>query len=155
MIKYTEYALTFAEVPDEANLVINISNCPHRCPGCHSPYLQQDTGDKLTRPFLSDLLDKHKDEITCVCLMGEGNDINALYEVLRFIRSKGFKTALYSGSTMVDMFILSQLNYLKLGPYDDELGGLSSRTTNQRFYIVNSGETEPVLTDITYKFWKD
>ena len=155
MIKFTEYALTFQEVPDEANLVICISNCPHRCPGCHSPYLQQDFGDELTIPFLSDLLDKHADEITCVCLMGEGNDPKALYKVLKFIRSKGFKTCLYSGSDMIDVFLLPVLSYLKLGPYDARLGGLSSRTTNQRFYIVNSGETQSVLTDITYKFWKD
>lgn len=155
MIKHTEYALTFAEVPDEANLVINISNCPHRCPGCHSPYLQQDTGDELTPDLLSDLLDKHQDEITCVCFMGEGNDASAFYKLLSLVRDRGFKTALYTGSDTVDIYVLLNLDYIKFGPYIKELGGLDKKTTNQRFYKVNHHGNQPFLTDITYKFWKD
>jgi len=154
MIKYTEYALTFAETPDEAALVINISNCPHRCPGCHSPYLQEDTGNELSVPLLLDLIGQHRDEITCVCFMGEGQDVNALRMLLEWTRSTELKTALYSGSDSVDMFLLPYLDYLKLGPYKAEFGGLDKKTTNQRYYKVNHTGDGPVLEDITYKFWR-
>ena len=54
---------------------------------------------------------------------------------------------------------LSNFNYVKLGPYIEELGPLNSKTTNQRFYKVESvgyedGTTGYELNDITYKFWK-
>ena len=39
MLKYLNCQVTFAEVPDEISLCINITNCPNRCPGCHSPEL--------------------------------------------------------------------------------------------------------------------
>ena len=49
MIKYVpeDTQVVFAEIPDEVSLAINISCCPHRCPGCHSPYLQKDYGVEL------------------------------------------------------------------------------------------------------------
>ena len=37
MLKYSNYEITFAEVPDEISLCINLTNCPHKCIGCHSP----------------------------------------------------------------------------------------------------------------------
>ena len=36
--------------------------------------------------------------------------------------------------------MLALLDYLKLGPYDERLGGLDSPTTNQRFYRVERGK---------------
>ena len=48
MLKYVDVMETFAEVPDEITLAINLSNCPHRCKGCHSEYLQKDIGEELT-----------------------------------------------------------------------------------------------------------
>jgi len=36
-LKYTGYAVTLAEVPEEISLTITISNCAFRCHGCHSP----------------------------------------------------------------------------------------------------------------------
>ncbi len=50
-IKYVEYAVTLAEVPDEIALSISISNCTYQCHGCHSAYLRKDIG----RPLLPDL----------------------------------------------------------------------------------------------------
>ena len=48
MLKYSNYEITFAEIPDEISLCINLTNCPHRCVGCHSPWLQKDNGTPLT-----------------------------------------------------------------------------------------------------------
>ena len=49
MLKYVDTKVTFAEVPDEISLCINISNCPNHCEGCHSPYLAEDIGTELTK----------------------------------------------------------------------------------------------------------
>lgn len=156
MIKYLSHALTFAEVPDEVTLCINITNCPHHCPGCHSPELQQDTGRDLTQA-LPALLDKYGGDITCVCLMGEGNDIQALGACLAYIWYRGFKAALYTGRDTPGPLsnVLRWLDYLKLGPYIEALGGLDKPTTNQRMYRLTQPDLPgpPDMEDITYLFW--
>ena len=150
MIKYTSSMVVFAEIPDEITLAINVSNCPHRCPGCHSPELQTDIGSDLIAS-LPELLEKHKDGVTCVCFMGEGNDPDALITCFKMARSAGFKVGLYSGSETAPLDIVSELDYLKLGPYIKEKGGLDNPGTNQKlFRIQNSG-----IEDVTYRFWKN
>ena len=52
---------------------------------------------------------------------------------------------------------LSNLDYVKLGPYLKHLGPLKSPSTNQRLYLVqHRRNTEPgnILMDLTPKFWK-
>ena len=157
MIKFISHAVTFAEVPDEVTLCVNVTGCPHRCPGCHSPELRQDTGKDLEEA-LPGLLQKYGADITCVCLMGEGQDIDALCRCLSMIRQAGFMTCLYTGcdkpSTVLQA--VPYLNYLKLGHYDSQLGGLASPSTNQRMYQLDgdlSGVSYPSFHDITWKFW--
>ena len=69
MLKYTTNLVTFSEVPDEISLCINISNCPHHCPSCHSPELRGDIGEPLTETVIEDLLTSNRG-VTCVCFMG-------------------------------------------------------------------------------------
>jgi anaerobic ribonucleoside-triphosphate reductase activating protein len=157
MIRYLGYALTFAEVPDQASLCINITNCPHHCPGCHSPMLREDIGDDLEQA-LPGLLEKYSGDITCVCLMGEGNDIEALCRCLAMIRRSGLLTCLYTGCDRPSavMQAIPYLDYLKTGHYDQSLGGLTSETTNQKmFRLVHnlSSPHGPSFFDITWKFW--
>ena len=59
MLKYFDKAIVFQEIPDEVSLAINITNCPHRCKNCHSPYLRENIGTELTYEEL-DLLLKDK-----------------------------------------------------------------------------------------------
>ena len=49
MLKYTNTDIVFQEIPDEVTLAVNLSGCPCRCPGCHSPQLWGDIGEPLTR----------------------------------------------------------------------------------------------------------
>ena len=70
------------------------------------------------------------------------------------------KVAWYSGRQELSKDInLSNFNYVKLGPYIEELGPLNSKTTNQRFYKVhiepNGNNHWESMEDITYKFWKN
>lgn len=153
MIKYTGYAVTFAEIPDEITLCITISNCGGHCAECHSPYLRKDIGDDL-EDDIRYLLAMYKDRISCVCFMGQGNDPAALKRCFDRVKSIGKKAALYTGKTKKSylkwqMYFPCLWDYLKVGEYQADKGGLDSPTTNQRmFRRKEDGEIE----DITYMF---
>jgi anaerobic ribonucleoside-triphosphate reductase activating protein len=148
MLKYLYCKEIFKEVPGEITLGISISGCQIRCKGCHSRELWEDKGKPLTWDSLNALINIHHG-ITCVCLFGGEHDLDALTDLF-YHTSKYVKTAWYSGLDMVPknhLGILEYLDYIKLGHYDMELGGLDSPDTNQRLYKVNKGELE----DITIK----
>lgn len=75
-----------------------------------------------------------------------------LKENLIYVKALGLKTCVYSGSDVEEDFdsLLPHLDYLKIGPYIEERGGLSSSTTNQVFYKITNGKKE----DITNVFWR-
>lgn len=73
MLKYTDTQVTFAEIPDEITLCINISNCPCHCKGCHSSYLAEDIGKVLTYYRIEKLLEQNEG-VTAICFMGGDND---------------------------------------------------------------------------------
>ena len=59
------------------------------------------------------------------------------------MKQAGIKTCLYSGSDRLSpelAQLLPYLDYLKLGAYKHELGGLGSKATNQRFYAIHDGK---------------
>ena len=84
MLKYTNYQVTFSEVPDEVSLCIELSNCPYHCQGCHSKHLWQDIGTELTPTELMRLIDENKG-CTCVCFMGGDNDMDALAQLCPYV----------------------------------------------------------------------
>ena len=69
-MKYVNSSIVFQEIPDEVTLAINISNCPCRCPGCHSPYLWADTGSELTTDAIDSFMEEYGSDITCIAFMG-------------------------------------------------------------------------------------
>lgn len=156
MLKYLYCKEIFAEVPSEITLGVSISGCQIRCPGCHSRELWEDKGILLTIEELQNLLDKHKG-ITTLLLLGGEHDIDTLTELFQYAYKK-VKTAWYCGLDMIPkdkLGIMQYLDYLKLGHYDHELGGLDSSTTNQRFYqIEHQGDGSYYEHDITFKFQK-
>ena len=56
MVRYHNFDVVFAEIPGETTLALNITGCPNRCPGCHSPHLQADEGRVLDEAELLGLL---------------------------------------------------------------------------------------------------
>lgn len=86
--------------------------------------------------------------VDAVCFFGGEQHGKRFRELLTTAKEMGFKTALYTGSRDVEASIKEQLDYLKVGPYIERLGGLDSPTTNQRFYRVEKGQ----LIDMTDKF---
>ena len=150
MLKYLNASVTFAEVPDEITLCINITGCPNRCPGCHSQFLWEDNGEDLTQSTLEQLI-RDNSGVSCVCLMGGDQDPEAINFFGGIIKHSGKKFAWYSGkSEIANEINLNNFDYIKIGPYIEEKGGLSNSNTNQRFYKVIG----TILEDITYKFWK-
>lgn len=140
MLKYVSYDVVFREIPDETTLALNISGCPHRCPGCHSPWLQSDAGQPLTDSELSALLNRYGSTITCVCFMGgdgEPDEVARLATLIR--RTTSLKVGWYSGRVALPPdYPLRLFHYIKLGPYIAHLGPLFSPTTNQRLYRITS-----------------
>ena len=160
MLKYVDTKVTFSEVPDEISLCINISNCPCHCKGCHSSYLAEDIGEKLTLDKIYDLIDNNEG-ITCICFMGGDSSPKEIDMFARCIKDLyDIKVAWYSGRQELNKYInLKCFDFIKLGPYIGEFGPLNSKTTNQRFYQVikshyEDGTSGYELLDTTYKFWK-
>lgn len=152
MLKYLNTQVTFAEVPDEITLCINITGCKNGCKNCHSSYLAQDIGTELTFNEVRKLIKKNSG-ISCIALMGGDAEPGKINTLASFIINHygSIKVAWYSGRQELNNNIdLCNFDYIKLGPYKEEFGPLNSRTTNQRFYKVNGKE----LVDITNKFWK-
>lgn len=150
-MKYVDEMVCFQEVPDEVTLSFSISNCPHHCPGCHSEYLAEDIGIPLW-DVLKEKIDFHDGLITCVLFMG-GDDAAQVEDLKRcasYCRDRGYKTALYSGAESIPEHLWNYFDYVKIGSYKQELGGLSCKTTNQRMYKNTSGNWR----DITDKFWR-
>ena len=152
MLKYVDVMETFSEVPDEITLAINISNCPGKCPGCHSPYLQEDIGEELKPVVVSDMIAKHNG-ISCIAFLGGDNDVPSLSKILKWVKNNTeLKTCWYSGRdsipTVHKELVLPYLDYFKYGSYKQDLGPLSSPTTNQKFLKKIDEEWE----DITEKF---
>ena len=152
MLKYVDTKIVFQEIPDEITLAINISNCPCHCKNCHSSYLAEDIGEELNSHSLKGLIDNNKG-ITCISFMGgdsNSSDIDALAQWVKIYYP--LKVAWYSGRQELAKEInLKWFDFLKLGPYIEELGPLNNKTTNQRFYKVVNDE----LIDITSVFWKN
>ena len=151
-MKYLTAGVVFSEIPDEITLEIGITNCPYRCEGCHSPFLQADIGVELDSNELKMLLDVNKG-ISCVLFSGGDSNYYAVEQLCILARNyyPNVKTAWYSGRTEIPEDLhLEYFDYIKIGPYIKDLGGLKSRTTNQHLFKVEEGE----LIDITEKFWK-
>lgn len=148
-MKFTNYDIVFREIPDETTLAINISGCPCHCPGCHSSYLADDIGEELTYKSLMNMVNGNIG-ITCISFMGGDADpcyLNYLAELLRS-SEPSLKIAWYSGrQELSDKVDLKNFDYIKLGPYIEELGGLDKKTTNQVMYKVVGSD----LVDITHR----
>lgn len=144
---YTNSRITFTEVPNEISLTFLISGCPLKCTGCHSTYAKDPTvGTYLSIDEIDYHIKRHNGFITTVCFLGGEWEPQELSQLLQHVKFRDLKTALYSGKTKIPTALTYHLDYIKLGPWVERLGGLDSETTNQRFINLNTNE------DITHLF---
>lgn len=153
-MKYVNCGIVFQEIPDEVTLSVNISNCPCRCPGCHSSYLWQNIGEPLDEKAIDAFVEEYGNDITCICLMGGDAEPGEVDHIAAFIKKEypRLKVGWYSGRTMVSSIVdKMHFDFIKVGPFIRHLGGLKEKTTNQRLYKVDDDGS---MTDITSRFWK-
>ena len=154
MVRYHNFDVVFAEIPGETTLAINITNCPNRCPGCHSPHLTADGGEPLDDDALRALLGRYGRSVTCVCFMGGDAAPQEIARLAGVVRQTfpALHVGWYSGREELPEKVAPQaFDYIKLGGWIEALGPLTSPTTNQRLYKVGpDGEME----DITERFRK-
>ena len=152
MLRLASYDIVFQEIPGEVTLALNLSGCPNLCTGCHSPHLRGDIGEPLDDELLDGLLERYGRAVTCVCFMGGDGDPREVERLSELIRQRtGLKTGWYSGKPQLpEGLTAANFDYIKLGPYIEELGGLDSPGTNQRFYRIENGR----MTDMTDIFRK-
>lgn len=152
MVRFHNFDVVFAEIPGETTLAINLTGCPNRCPGCHSPHLQADAGEVLDERALRALLERYGRAVTCVCFMGGDAAPLEIVRLAGIVRRMlpGLRVGWYSGRQELPEGVAPQaFDYLKLGPWIEALGPLSSPATNQRLYRVAADGT---MTDITGRF---
>ena len=153
-VKFYNFDIVFAEIPDETTLALNITNCPNRCPGCHSLHLQQDVGHVLDEAALRDLLGCYGRSVTCICFMGGDAAPRAIADLSRAVKrlQPTMKTGWYSGcDALAEGVDPRAFDYIKIGRWDASRGPLSTPTTNQHMYRI---EADGTMTDITSKFWR-
>ncbi len=154
MLKYVNTGIVFQEIPDEVTLAINISNCPCRCPGCHSRYLWEDIGLPLNAEAIDALVSQYGTDITCIAFMGGDDDPMGVNLLAQYIHEEYpmLKVGWYSGRSRIPKGVVKQdFDYIKLGPFIRHLGPLKERTTNQRMFRKSD---DGVFEDITWRFWK-
>ena len=154
MLKYVNTGVVFQEIPDEVTLAINISNCPCRCPGCHSHYLWEDVGLPLDTNAIDDFIHRYGTDITCLSFMGGDADPVGVNQLAQYIHEEypEFKVAWYSGRLRIPVSVnKTDFDYIKIDPYIKHLGALKSPTTNQRLYKKSD---DGQFDDITYRFWR-
>lgn len=153
MLRLASYDIVFQEIPDHVTLALNLSDCPNRCAGCHSPHLQDDVGEPMDERMISGLLARYGDAITCICFMGGDaatDEVQRLAALVRGASGGRIRTAWYSGRQhLPNDFGVEHFDFIKLGPYVERLGGLDSPTTNQRLYRVEADG----LRDITASYF--
>lgn len=168
LVPVVSTGITLNEVPDKVAFFIELGSCTQRCKGCHSKELWEEVKEPIS---LDVLLTESKEAIdkgaNAIVLMGgtcNGLNIKELSIILQAL-SEIAPTCLYSGSDdqRLNCFLAENTNitWIKTGSYKEELGGLSSPTTNQRFYRKEYEEifknhqylmTKMVLVDCTHLF---
>ena len=132
--------VVFQELPNEISLCFSITGCKVGCKGCHSTELwDANAGTELSNAKFEQYLNRYESLISAVVFMGGEWQPELLNQKLKNAKQRGLKTCLYSGQELVDKCLDKHLDYLKLGPWRQDLGGLESSTTNQRFIELTSG----------------
>lgn len=145
-MKIINYFTTFQEVPDNLSLCFSVYGCPYNCYNCS--WKNEKNYLEMSLENIYSIVNKNREFIDCVCFLG-GEWEPEIKEALSYCKKIGLLTCLYTGcDNFTDREIISNLDFLKTGHYEESLGGLSSKSTNQKFIDLRTNEC------INYKFWK-
>lgn len=161
----SDYQITTQDVLDEIALGISISGCPLHCKGCHSAFTWDSKfGEELTDEKLEKLIVKNK-YISCVLFYGGEWKVKRLIELIQIVKKYNLKVCLYTGLMLEEIKqttpeLLDIMDYIKVGRWIEEKGGLNKKTTNQRFYKIthdnkNKQDNNLVINNNTLMDWTD
>ena len=157
MLKYLYSQVYTKEIPNELSLGISILGCPVHCPECHSPHTWDincgNDGTELTTLEFDKLIQNNK-WVSCILFYGGEWDKDIVKILTHCRKTYDYKIALYSGHSLEyiqKLGLLYYLDYVKVGHYDQRLGGLIYPSTNQRLYTLKDGQVDE---DITSLFWR-
>ena len=164
LVPVYDTGITLTEVPDKVAFFIEFGDCTQHCKGCHSQHLWNPKTPKMTLSALEELAEEAvaKGANAIVLMGGTTNNID-IFRLIDIINklAKIAPVCLYSGSDDDYLHGLiirnSELTWIKTGSYKEELGGLSSKTSNQKFYrkvYIDYPNDVKLLTliDETYRF---
>ena len=142
-MRYSGLQIVFQEIPNEISLAIHFTGCPLKCKGCHSNDLWNSaSGFDLDTLKFDQIVTQYSKYISCVVFMGGEWQLDSLIEMIQVTKKHNKKIALYTGLQFdeIPQVLINNLDYLKYGPYIPKLGGLSSKTTNQRLINLTTNE---------------
>ena len=170
LVPIVSTGITLTEIPDRITCFIELGNCTQNCAGCHSPHLTAQQPFAFTSIEDMERMAERAAEggANAIALMGgttngiSDDDLITILTTLSCI----LPVCLYSGSDDAehDKYIAqkSGVTWLKTGSYHEERGGLSSPSTNQRFYKLtdrfvldnkdNLVQRGTIFHDITHLF---
>lgn len=170
LVPLVSSGITMNEIPGRIAVYFELGNCTQGCPGCHSPHLAVQQCLAITP--IEELEDIAETQATkganAIVLMGGTTNGISKRDLITLLQrlSCVLPVCLYSGSDDEErdknIAHKSGTTWLKTGSYQEERGGLSSPTTNQRFYkltdrftVDNKGtliQKDTIFHDITYLF---
>lgn len=171
LVPVVSTGITLTEIPDRISYFIELGNCSKHCPNCHSPYLSDTV---ISPPDLAGVerMVEHAAErgADAIVLMGgttngiSDDDLITICQTLGNILPVGLYSGRDDEERDKDIALRGSLHWLKTGSYQEELGGLDSLRTNQRFYELEarfvfdrSGlyiQTDTIFHDLTHLFQK-
>ena len=125
--------IVLQEVPNEISICFNISGCQLNCPGCSWRNVDMQPKE-LSRDYYLEILDQNVGLASCVVFMGGEWKRSELIWLLESARERGYKTCLYTGQNSITLDLLRLLDYIKMGPWRPQKGGLNHKSTNQVFF---------------------
>lgn len=143
MLKFYNKQVVFQEVPNEISVSFSVAGCRLNCPGCSWKTAVLSMMEKeLSDEYYCKVLKDYQGLASCVLFYGGEWESEDLIHKLQIAKQMGYKTCLYTGLNLekVKPEIVSELNYIKVGPYIASLGGLNSPTTNQRLINLDTNE---------------
>lgn len=143
-MRYSDISVLMDETPGEISIAFSITGCGMGCPGCHSKeFWDGKSGEELTDEIYLYHLNKNKGSATAVLFFGGEWNQDELIAKLKLAQFMGYKTILYTGRGEVTMMfspIIKFLDFIKTGQYNEKAGPITSKTTNQRYMNVKTGE---------------
>lgn len=171
LVPVVSTGITLTEIPDRITYFIELGNCTQHCAGCHSSYLADTVISPPDLAGVERMAERAAEQgANAIALMGgttNGIPDEDLITILRTL-SCILPVCLYSGSDDEErdkaITQKSGATWLKTGSYQEERGGLSSPTTNQRFYKLEDHfvfdnndvliQRDTIFHDITHLFQK-